>query len=187
MYSSTTSTLPVSTASSHRLTSAFLLRHRPSPFPLGVTPRSSFASRRARNVAVRHVALGDSQAGSFTSYTEAMCLLVYIAADGPLPLIPWDERAPAFHVAEMSPTEPEVRPAFSKPSVYYLASHDLREAAALGDIEVYAKWAEDDIQEHQRAEVLRPGEMAQDKFWFEEDRLYVVPSTQVFVTPDGPE
>src|SRR5829696_3612944 len=53
-----------------------------------------------------------------------MCMVVYVAADTPLPLIPWDERTPAFHVTELRPEVAAVRAHFSKPYVYYAGSHE---------------------------------------------------------------
>jgi len=53
-----------------------------------------------------------------------MCLALYIAADRQLPLIPWDEKAPVFHVRDLSAKEQVVRPHFSKPYVYYAGAHE---------------------------------------------------------------
>ena len=51
-----------------------------------------------------------------------MCVVVYIAADQPLPLIEWDDQAPAFHVKELVERESAVRQRFGKPHVYYVGS-----------------------------------------------------------------
>ena len=52
-----------------------------------------------------------------------MCLVVYLAADRPLPLIPWDENARGFHVTELAGEKDEpVRGQFTKPHVYYAGS-----------------------------------------------------------------
>ena len=56
-----------------------------------------------------------------------MCLLVYIASDQPLPLIPWKTDAPGFHVRELGDLgedEVKMRQHFSKPFVYYIGSHE---------------------------------------------------------------
>ena len=53
-----------------------------------------------------------------------MCLMVYIASDHPLPLIPWDEAAPAFHIAELREADQLVRQQFTKLFVYYAGSHE---------------------------------------------------------------
>ena len=53
-----------------------------------------------------------------------MCVVVYIAADHPLPLIPWDENSPTFHVSELTEREVVVRRHFGKPYAYYVGSHE---------------------------------------------------------------
>ncbi len=52
-----------------------------------------------------------------------MCMMVYIASSTPLPLIPWDEEKPAFHVATVRPTH-GVRLQFSYANFYYVGSHE---------------------------------------------------------------
>jgi hypothetical protein len=52
-----------------------------------------------------------------------MCWVLYLAADRPLPLQPFDQRAPAFNVAELTSHEDGVRQQFSKPFVYSLGAH----------------------------------------------------------------
>jgi len=53
-----------------------------------------------------------------------MCMVVYVAADAPLPLISWDPQAPAFHVKALDARDDPVRARFSKPHVYYVGSHE---------------------------------------------------------------
>ena len=54
-----------------------------------------------------------------------MCTLVYIAADGPLPTIPWDDTNPAFHVVELtSPEDRRVESQFRKSHIYYMGAHE---------------------------------------------------------------
>ena len=53
-----------------------------------------------------------------------MCLMVYIASTHPLPLIPWNEHAPAFHVAELLEIYQSVCSQFTHPLVYYVGSHE---------------------------------------------------------------
>jgi len=53
-----------------------------------------------------------------------MCMMVYIAADEPLPLIEWQENVSIFCVMELSEDEKLVRRQFSKPFVYYLGSYE---------------------------------------------------------------
>lgn len=52
-----------------------------------------------------------------------MCMMIYIAADQPLPLVSWDERAPGFNVRELSQAHQSVRKQFSKPHIYEVGSH----------------------------------------------------------------
>ena len=52
-----------------------------------------------------------------------MCRVVYIAADRPLPLIPWNPESPEFHVIELTDREAPVKSQFSKTFVYYAGSH----------------------------------------------------------------
>lgn len=52
-----------------------------------------------------------------------MCRMLYLASDAPLPLVPWDASAPAFHVAELDPARQVVRARFSFPTVVYVGSH----------------------------------------------------------------
>jgi len=51
-----------------------------------------------------------------------MCLMVYIASDVPLPLIPWDERH-RFNVSELEARYDSVRKQFTKPHVFMVGSH----------------------------------------------------------------
>lgn len=53
-----------------------------------------------------------------------MCMMVYIASDIPLPLIPWSKDKPAFHVQELTQRDAAVRRQFSKPNVYYVGAHE---------------------------------------------------------------
>lgn len=53
-----------------------------------------------------------------------MCLMLYIAADHPLPLIPWHQEKPDFHVAALSETDKIVRHHFSKPHVRYAGTEE---------------------------------------------------------------
>ncbi len=51
-----------------------------------------------------------------------MCLVLYISSDRERPVIPWDEKAPRFHVKSDDPDSQKARVHFSKPNVYYLGS-----------------------------------------------------------------
>jgi hypothetical protein len=54
-----------------------------------------------------------------------MCWVLYVAADLPLPLQPFDRVAPEFNVAVLTPREEPVRGQFSKPFVYRVGAHTL--------------------------------------------------------------
>ena len=50
-------------------------------------------------------------------------MALFIAADGPLPLVPWDDSRPAFHVDALSAHYEAVRRHFTKPYAYYVGAH----------------------------------------------------------------
>ena len=52
-----------------------------------------------------------------------MCMVLYVAADKQLPLIPWEKESPAFNVRPLDKRGDPVRRQFSKPHVYYVGSH----------------------------------------------------------------
>ncbi len=52
-----------------------------------------------------------------------MCMMVYVAADSPLPTSEWDKTHPGFHVGVVSGRNQRVRHQFSKPFVYRVGSH----------------------------------------------------------------
>ena len=52
-----------------------------------------------------------------------MCWVLYIAADHPLPLIPWQPEAPAFNVTPLREVDEAVRARFAAGNVAYLGSH----------------------------------------------------------------
>ena len=51
-----------------------------------------------------------------------MCLVIYVAASTPLPLIPWDQDAPVFNVTALMPSEEPVR--------HHLAASHIRQAGS---------------------------------------------------------
>lgn len=53
-----------------------------------------------------------------------MCIAVYIAADQPLALVPWDETQPAFYLASVDPSDSPVLTKFTKAHVAYAGSHE---------------------------------------------------------------
>jgi hypothetical protein len=52
-----------------------------------------------------------------------MCLAVYLASDAPLPLIPWRDAAPAFHVSDRVPDVARLARHTTKPYVRYAGTH----------------------------------------------------------------
>src|SRR6476659_5815887 len=52
-----------------------------------------------------------------------MCMVVYIAARSPLPVIPWQKDAPAFNVTELTEHEEGVRRHLARPHVRQAGSH----------------------------------------------------------------
>ena len=53
-----------------------------------------------------------------------MCQMVFVGADGPLPLIPWDKDCMAFHARVLDAKEDAVRTQFSKSHIYYLGGSE---------------------------------------------------------------
>ena len=52
-----------------------------------------------------------------------MCIVAYIASSSPLPLIPWQQGAPAFNVTELTEGEEAVRCHLALPHVRQAGSH----------------------------------------------------------------
>ena len=52
-----------------------------------------------------------------------MCVVLYIASDVRLPLVPFNKDNPAFNVTELPDRATAVRQRFSKPYVYEMGSH----------------------------------------------------------------
>ena len=53
-----------------------------------------------------------------------MCMMLYIGSNKPLPLVPWQEDAPGFHVGELHEDFADVVKQFSVPHVFYAGSHE---------------------------------------------------------------
>lgn len=62
-------------------------------------------------------------ADSIRQGRASMCLGVYIASDGPLPLVAWNPAEPAFNVTGLSEVEAAVRAQFTGRNVVYAGSH----------------------------------------------------------------
>lgn len=52
-----------------------------------------------------------------------MCLELFIASTKPLPLIPWNDEAPAFHVVDLFDEARVLRNHLNQPFVYYAGSY----------------------------------------------------------------
>ena len=53
-----------------------------------------------------------------------MCLVLYIGSYQALPLIPWNEEVPAFHVIDLPDVAREARNHLAAPFVYYAGSYE---------------------------------------------------------------
>jgi len=51
-------------------------------------------------------------------------MVLYIASDAPLELIPWDEARPSFHVSSLTPDDDLVRRQFGVSHACYAGSHE---------------------------------------------------------------
>lgn len=131
-----------------------------------------------------------------------MCMVIYIAADIPLPLVPWDEHAPGFHTTV--PQEKKgmsVRKHLTKPYVVYAGSHqrcgcgffvdddsdcdvpeDSRRLAAYlseairrgSSVELFACWDGEENRAPKRHRVLTPGEIGKGGLEYGETELLTV-------------
>lgn len=52
-----------------------------------------------------------------------MCLAVFVASSATLPLVPWNESRPGFHLRDLHPSDEVVKSRFSLPHVYRAGSH----------------------------------------------------------------
>jgi len=53
-----------------------------------------------------------------------MCMAVYIAANSPLTLLPWNAASPQFYVAAVDSEDVAARGQFTEAHVYYAGSHE---------------------------------------------------------------
>jgi hypothetical protein len=50
--------------------------------------------------------------------------MLYVASNAELPLLPWNESDPGFHVTELSEQEKSVKPKFKNRHVYYAGAYE---------------------------------------------------------------
>jgi len=86
-------------------------------------------------------------------------MMVYIASDHELPLIEWNEDAPAFHVRELHEKEKAVRAQFTLPHIYYVGAH---EGCGCG------------FQVGEYPDNEGDGDMKNESFWFREKQPLIV-------------
>ena len=53
-----------------------------------------------------------------------MCMMIYLAADQPLRMIPWNDADPGFHVSAPAPDEERVRCQFKSGNVVYAGAYE---------------------------------------------------------------
>lgn len=58
------------------------------------------------------------------SAARPVCMTIYLASDGPLPLVEWRAEAPGFYLTDLeTENDQRVRVQFATPHVYYAGSH----------------------------------------------------------------
>lgn len=53
-----------------------------------------------------------------------MCRMLYVASNSELPLLPWNENDPGFHVTELSERDKSVKSKFKNKHVYYAGAYE---------------------------------------------------------------
>ena len=125
-----------------------------------------------------------------------MCLAIYLAGSQELPVIPWDESKPAFHVLHLSKEAEAVRKHFKFNYVYYVGTaqgcscafnyeheHDsivelrdyLRNALICVDqVELFCCKSGDEAMERQHAGIVSPESIALAEFHFRDGQYLLV-------------
>jgi hypothetical protein len=122
-----------------------------------------------------------------------MCMAVFIAAAEPLPFVPWNPAAPAFHLQALTEAEDGVRVRFTKPHVYFLGAHtgcscgfnyglrevrraedQAEEVASQASVAALREYLRDAVERHGAVEVLTSWE----EDWSNE------PEQRLRITPD---
>jgi hypothetical protein len=111
-----------------------------------------------------------------------LCIIVYLAADSPLPLVPWDAARPAFHVTELPTERAAVRGQFARPHVYYAGSHE-----GCGCGFQYGEYELDDPDADELAEEAQRRESRKRLTDYLTSALTIMPSVELYACWDGDE
>ncbi len=109
-------------------------------------------------------------------------MILYLAADQPLSLIPWDDTRPAFHVTELPANRAAVRRQFSRPFVYYAGSHE-----GCGCGFQYGEYEVDDSDAEEWAEAALREDSRKRLVEYLKAALTKVSSVEVYACWDGDE
>ena len=131
-----------------------------------------------------------------------MCLEIFIASNKPLPLIPWNNQVPAFHVIDLFDDAQVVRNHLKEPFVYYAGSHegcgcafnydpeyaepdevmaseqslnslvDYLESA--GPVRIFSCWAGDENKPPETFRTVTPADLRDPHFVFETPQLLTI-------------
>jgi len=125
-----------------------------------------------------------------------MCLALYLAGSQELPVIPWDESKPGFHVVRLPKSVEAVREQFSSKYVYYVGSaqgcscafnyeHEYDSIVELRDylrnalicvdqVEIFACQAGNEKIDRQHSGTVSPEEIVLADFLFRDGQYLVV-------------
>jgi len=105
-----------------------------------------------------------------------MCLMVYLAADRPLPLMPRDEGRPVFLVRELTERDEPVRRQFTRAHLYYTGAYE--------DCGCGFQYGEDpEVEELEQ--VIRAEESRRALVKYLRNALSAVPVVELFACWDG--
>ncbi len=127
-----------------------------------------------------------------------MCLALYLAAAQELPVIPWDDTNPAFHVIRLPKSAEAVRKHFRSDYVYYAGSlqgcscafnyeHEydsiielrnyLRNALiCVDEVEMFACQTGGEAEDTQHAQISSPEGIALAEFYFKDGQYVIIRS-----------
>jgi hypothetical protein len=125
-----------------------------------------------------------------------MCLALYLAASQALPVIPWDDKKPAFHVIRLPKSAEGIRKHFRSEYVYYAGSQQgcscafnyeheydsivelrdyLRNALiCVSEVEMFACQIGSEERETQHALITSPEGIALAEFFFKDGQYLVI-------------